>query len=96
MSFASPVLLWGLLLVPAALLAYLLVQRRRIKYAARFTNLDLPRTSSTPRPVVGGTCRRFWRSPRWPHSSSPLRGPRPSWPCRAKRLSFSQWTAPLR
>ena len=41
MSFASPILLWGLLLVPAALLAYLLVQRRRIKYAARFTNLDL-------------------------------------------------------
>ena len=41
MSFASPVLLWGLLLVPALLLAYLLVQRRRIKYAARFTNLDL-------------------------------------------------------
>ena len=41
MSFASPILLWGLLLVPALLLAYLLVQRRRIKYAARFTNLDL-------------------------------------------------------
>ena len=41
MSFASPILLWGLLLVPVALLAYLLVQRRRIKYAARFTNLDL-------------------------------------------------------
>ena len=41
MSFASPILLWGLLLVPAPLLAYLLAQRRRIKYAARFTNLDL-------------------------------------------------------
>ena len=41
MSFASPTLLWGLLLVPVLLLAYLLVQRRRIKYAARFTNLDL-------------------------------------------------------
>jgi Ca-activated chloride channel homolog len=41
MSFASPILLWGLLLVPAALLAYWLAQRRRIKYAARFTNLDL-------------------------------------------------------
>lgn len=41
MSFASPFLLWGLLLIPVGLLAYWLVQRRRIKYAARFTNLDL-------------------------------------------------------
>jgi Ca-activated chloride channel family protein len=41
MSFASPVVLWGLLLIPVGLLAYWLVQRRRIKYAARFTNLDL-------------------------------------------------------
>jgi Ca-activated chloride channel homolog len=41
MSFASPYLLWGLLLIPVGLLAYWLVQRRRIKYAARFTNLDL-------------------------------------------------------
>jgi Ca-activated chloride channel family protein len=41
MSFASPFVLWGLLLIPIGLLAYWLVQRRRIKYAARFTNLDL-------------------------------------------------------
>ena len=41
MSFASPFILWGLLLIPVALVAYWLVQRRRIKYAARFTNLDL-------------------------------------------------------
>lgn len=41
MSFATPLVLWGLLVVPLALLAYWLVQRRRIKYAARFTNLDL-------------------------------------------------------
>jgi Ca-activated chloride channel family protein len=41
MSFASPIILWGLLLIPIVLVAYLLVQRRRIKYAARFTNLDL-------------------------------------------------------
>lgn len=41
MSFASPFLLWGLLLIPVALVAYFLLQRRRIKYAARFTNLDL-------------------------------------------------------
>jgi Ca-activated chloride channel homolog len=41
MSFASPFVLWGLLLLPLGLVAYWLVQRRRIKYAARFTNLDL-------------------------------------------------------
>lgn len=41
MTFATPWLLWGLLFVPIALLAYWLIQRRRIKYAARFTNLDL-------------------------------------------------------
>ena len=41
MSFATPFLLWGLLLIPVLLIAYWLVQRRRIKYAARFTNLDL-------------------------------------------------------
>jgi len=41
MSFATPWLLWGLLIVPALLLGYGFVQRRRNKYAARFTNLDL-------------------------------------------------------
>jgi Ca-activated chloride channel homolog len=41
MTFASPELLLGLLLVPFALLAYLFVQRRRSRYAVRFTNVDL-------------------------------------------------------
>jgi Ca-activated chloride channel family protein len=41
MTFATPFLLWGLLLIPLAGLVYLWSQRRRIKYAARFTNLDL-------------------------------------------------------
>jgi Ca-activated chloride channel family protein len=41
MTFASPQLLLALLLVPAAFLAYLLVQRRRSRYAVRFTNVDL-------------------------------------------------------
>jgi Ca-activated chloride channel homolog len=41
MTFATPFLLWGLVLVPLAGLAYVWSQRRRIKYAARFTNLDL-------------------------------------------------------
>jgi Ca-activated chloride channel family protein len=41
MTFTTPFILWGLLIVPVGLVAYWLVQRRRIKYAARFTNLDL-------------------------------------------------------
>ena len=41
MTFASPELLLALLLVPAALAAYLLVQRRRSRYVVRFTNVDL-------------------------------------------------------
>lgn len=51
MNFASPELLAGLLLVPLAVAAYLLVQRRRARYAVAFTNVDLlanlvPRTPS--------------------------------------------------
>jgi Ca-activated chloride channel family protein len=41
MTFAWPIALWGLVLVALALLAYLLVQRRRRKYVVRFTNLAL-------------------------------------------------------
>ena len=41
MTFASPELLLGLLLVPIALIGYLFVQRRRSRYAVRFTNVDL-------------------------------------------------------
>jgi Ca-activated chloride channel family protein len=41
MTFATPFLLWGVLLIPLAALVYVWSQRRRIKYAARFTNLDL-------------------------------------------------------
>jgi Ca-activated chloride channel family protein len=41
MSFASPLALAGLVLVPILLAAYVLVQRRRVKYALRFTNLPL-------------------------------------------------------
>ncbi|MGH2351612.1 MAG: VWA domain-containing protein [Chloroflexota bacterium] len=56
MSFGSPMLLWGLLIVPAAVAAYLVVQRRRMRYAVRFTNLDLlanliPQTSGWRRHV---------------------------------------------
>jgi Ca-activated chloride channel family protein len=41
MSFETPGLLWGLLLIPLVMAAYLLAQRRRRRYAVRFTNLDL-------------------------------------------------------
>jgi len=41
MSFAWPTALLALALVPLLLLAYVLVQRRRVKYALRFTNLPL-------------------------------------------------------
>ena len=41
MSLEWPGLLWALALVPAALAAYLLAQRRRSRYTVRFTNLDL-------------------------------------------------------
>ena len=41
MSVLWPGLLWALTLVPVALAAYLLAQRRRSRYTVRFTNLDL-------------------------------------------------------
>lgn len=41
MTFASPELLLALLLVPIALVVYLLLQRRRARYVVRFTNVAL-------------------------------------------------------
>jgi Ca-activated chloride channel family protein len=40
-SFESPALLVGLLLVPIALLGYLALERRSSRYGVRFTNLDV-------------------------------------------------------
>src|SRR5262245_31313250 len=53
-----PALLWGLLLVPIELGAYLLAQRRRVRSAVRFTNLDLLADAAA-------------RSPRWRRHLSP-------------------------
>jgi Ca-activated chloride channel family protein len=41
MSFGHPLLLLTLLLLPLFVLAYLLVERRRARYAVTFTNLDV-------------------------------------------------------
>jgi Ca-activated chloride channel homolog len=41
MSFAWPAALLSLALIPILVVAYMLIQRRRVKYAMRFTNLDL-------------------------------------------------------
>jgi Ca-activated chloride channel family protein len=48
-SFSNPVLLLLLLVVPAALAGWWLVQRRRMRYAVRFTNVDLLATLAPPR-----------------------------------------------
>jgi Ca-activated chloride channel family protein len=56
MTFAAPVMLLGLLLIPLAVGFYLWSQRRRVRYAVRFTNLNLlanlvPRTPAWRRHV---------------------------------------------
>jgi Ca-activated chloride channel family protein len=50
MTFLAPGRLWALLLVPAIVVAYLLMQRRRKKYAVRFTNLALLAQVAPQRP----------------------------------------------
>jgi Ca-activated chloride channel family protein len=52
-TFLWPLALLALLLVPLALVGYVLVQRRRVRYAMRFTNLDLlgAVVDSSPRAV---------------------------------------------
>jgi Ca-activated chloride channel homolog len=51
-SFDTPYLLLSLFAVPAAIGIYLLAERRRMRYAVRFTNLDV---------LAGIAPRRAWR-----------------------------------
>ena len=51
MTFLAPLLLLGLLLVPILAGLYVLVQRRRSRYAVRFTNLDLLANLAPKRPA---------------------------------------------
>jgi Ca-activated chloride channel homolog len=51
MTFLAPLLLVGLLLVPALLALYAWAQRRRTRYAVRFTNLDLLANLAPRRPA---------------------------------------------
>ena len=41
MRFEWPAALWALVLIPLLIVGYVLLQRRRDRYAVRFTNLDL-------------------------------------------------------
>ena len=50
MNFLAPQMLLGLLLVPVAIGFYLWAQRRRSRYAVRFTNLDLLANLAPRRP----------------------------------------------
>ncbi|HEY8167914.1 MAG TPA: VWA domain-containing protein [Candidatus Limnocylindrales bacterium] len=50
MTFLAPAMLVGLLLVPLLVLLYLWAQRRRTRYAVRFTNLELLANLAPRRP----------------------------------------------
>ncbi len=52
MTFERPLLLLTLLVVPLALALYVLAERRQMRYAIRFTNLDVLES------VTGGGYRR--------------------------------------
>src|SRR5439155_18701013 len=52
LTFARPVLLLTLLVIPLAVCVYLLTERRHMRYAIRFTNVDL---------LAGVVAGRIWR-----------------------------------
>jgi Ca-activated chloride channel family protein len=51
-TFAQPLLLLTLLVVPAAVALYVIAERRRMRYAIRFTNIDV---------LAGVLAGRLWR-----------------------------------
>src|SRR5262245_34250109 len=55
MSFGNPLLLLALLIVPAAVLVYWLAERRRMRYAVKYTNVDVLAEVAGG----GGAWRRF-------------------------------------
>ena len=57
MSFGHPILLLTLLVLPLAVLAYVLLERRRARYAVTFTNLDVLAS------VAGGPSQRRYVPP---------------------------------
>jgi Ca-activated chloride channel homolog len=57
MSFGHPILLLTLLVLPLASLAYVLLERRRARYAVTFTNIDVLAS------VAGGRSRRRYVPP---------------------------------
>ena len=52
MTFARPLLLLTLLVIPVAVGLYVLTERRRMRYAIRFTNIDI---------LAGVVAGRIWR-----------------------------------
>src|SRR5205823_637324 len=52
LTFARPVLLLTLLVIPLAVCVYLLTERRHMRYAIRFTNVDV---------LAGVVAERIWR-----------------------------------
>ena len=84
-------------LIPLLVLAYVLVQRRRVKYAMRFTNLDLLANVVDRSPGWRQRLPPVFALRRSPRCSSRSRGRRRRSPCRAtRRASFSRSTSPAR
>ena len=74
MGFREPLVLVGLALLPLAVLAYVAAQRRRRRFAVRYTNVDLLASRRDARARCA-TCPRCSRCSRSRRCSSRSRGP---------------------
>ena len=88
MSFAAPLFLLGLGVIPLALAALALARRRPARYAVRFPALPtlaavVPRSGA----LAPARCRRRCCASRSPASRWPSRGPRRRSPCRSSGAS---------